>query len=373
MRVSLSFIDFIIAIGIVQGICVTLVVLFAKHFRSSANVYLGVSMLILVLINIQTFFLEYEFYLDYPKLRILEDIELQLLFPVTLYFYYQKSLNPEYQIITKQWLWYIPFLLSVLFNLYVGGYVYFEFYVIEDVSWIRPTAIFEYYFSVTLNLVVIAIAYYLIYRKQQQRQIEESTLKWIKLFYTFHIVLVIFWLFTIIFDKIFQNDLSSILWLLVNILFYTVGYVGIFKFRLANNRYEIRKIVVNQQLDLSSRTEKLKTENIHYQKMLKLFETDKLYRDSQLNRDIVAEKLGISVGYLSQVISENSKKNFSDYLNYYRVEEVKRMILDKEFNKYSMLAIGLEAGFNSKSTFYTGFKKETGITPNTYKKQYQKV
>jgi YesN/AraC family two-component response regulator len=83
--------------------------------------------------------------------------------------------------------------------------------------------------------------------------------------------------------------------------------------------------------------------------------------------------LNISVGYLSQIISEQSEKKIPDYLNYYRTEEVKKMLLDPDFDRYSLLAIGLEAGFNSKTAFYTAFKKETGTTPATFKKQFQIV
>ncbi|WP_299095370.1 helix-turn-helix domain-containing protein [uncultured Winogradskyella sp.] len=373
---SITFIDFLITVGITQGFCIALVILLAKYFKNSTNIYLGISMLILVLINIQRLLLEYNFYVDYPRLRILEDIELQLLFPITLYFYYQKSLNPEYQIKTKQRLWYIPFALSVLFNLFVGFDVYYKLYIIQDMSWVRPTAVFEYYFSVFLNLAVIAVVYFLIYKKKPQRPIAKTILKWIQLFYSFHIVLIIFWLITIISDKFFQNDLSAILWFLVNIMFFVIGYLGIFKFRLTNNRYEIRKIISHQEFETKQKAEnkqveQKQAENNHYQKMLTLFETDKIHRDSQLNRDSVAEKLGISVGYLSQIISQHSNKRFSDYLNYYRVEDVKRMILDSEFDNYSMLAIGLEAGFNSKSTFYNGFKKETGLTPSAYKNRFK--
>ena len=45
------------------------------------------------------------------------------------------------------------------------------------------------------------------------------------------------------------------------------------------------------------------------------------------------------------------------------------MLLHPDFSNYSLLSIGLEVGFNSKATFYNSFKKNTGITPNEYKKQ----
>ena len=60
--------------------------------------------------------------------------------------------------------------------------------------------------------------------------------------------------------------------------------------------------------------------------------------------------------------------NFSDYINSYRVEEAKKLLADTTFDNYTIVAVGLECGFNSKSTFYNAFKKFTGVTPTVYKK-----
>ena len=60
--------------------------------------------------------------------------------------------------------------------------------------------------------------------------------------------------------------------------------------------------------------------------------------------------------------------SFPDYLNSYRIEEAKSYLKNPEFSKYTIVSIGLEAGFNSKSSFYSVFKKATGQTPATFKK-----
>jgi len=102
-----------------------------------------------------------------------------------------------------------------------------------------------------------------------------------------------------------------------------------------------------------------------------LIHEEHIYRDPNLSQDAVAEKLGISAGYLSQIINTVAQKNFKAYINGFRVEETKRMMLDTEFDKYSLLSIGLESGFNSKTTFYNSFKKETGYTPSEFKKKHK--
>ncbi len=370
---NISFIDFFILIGIAQGVFFSFAILFSKFFKSKTNLYLGLGILIGVFINIQYCLLKYGWYESNPSYRILEDIELVLLFPVCLYIYYLKFLNPKLKLKATYLLLVFPFVLSVLLNLYIGGHFYFDLYEIPNQEWISSFYKIEYYFSIILNLLFLIIEYKMIFRKKRS---DNYTInydsKWIRIFYGLHVLIVIVWIILEVIDYYFYGDITFVLWLFLNLIFYWVGYIGIYKFRLARNRYEIRKIVNKEKKETNVKTN-VSTENPYFKKMISFFEEEKLYKDSKLSRNDVAEKLGISVGYFSQIINTVSDKKFSDYLNFYRVEEVKKMLLNDEFKDYNLLAIGLEAGFNSKSAFYNGFKKETGKTPSEYKKHHQKI
>jgi AraC-like DNA-binding protein len=80
--------------------------------------------------------------------------------------------------------------------------------------------------------------------------------------------------------------------------------------------------------------------------------------------------LNISNGHLSFLINTYSKKNFSDYINGFRIDQVKNLIIDNEYVNYTIESIGLESGFNSKSTFYSAFKKFTDLSPKQFKQQF---
>ena len=75
----------------------------------------------------------------------------------------------------------------------------------------------------------------------------------------------------------------------------------------------------------------------------------------------------MSAHNLSQVINAKLGKNFYDFVNEYRVEEVKRRLRDPKYTNLKILAIGMDAGFNTKSTFNAFFKKHTGLTPSQYR------
>ena len=83
--------------------------------------------------------------------------------------------------------------------------------------------------------------------------------------------------------------------------------------------------------------------------------------------ELLSEELGMSTSHFSKVVNSVSKQNFSDYINSYRVDQAKQLLSDKDFENYTIVAIGLECGFNSKSTFYTAFKKFTSQTPTEFR------
>jgi AraC-like DNA-binding protein len=73
-------------------------------------------------------------------------------------------------------------------------------------------------------------------------------------------------------------------------------------------------------------------------------------------------------GQLSQLINDGLGDNFYDFVNKYRVDEVKRLMTDPKAKNFNLLGIALEAGFKSKSTFNLIFKRFTGLTPSEYRK-----
>jgi YesN/AraC family two-component response regulator len=103
--------------------------------------------------------------------------------------------------------------------------------------------------------------------------------------------------------------------------------------------------------------------------LIQLMEKDKLYQEHELTLQTLSDKLRIPSYQVSQAINEGMKKNFYDLVNGYRVEEAKRLLIDPKNQNYTILSVGFEAGFNSKTTFNTVFKKFTGLTPSDFREK----
>ncbi len=95
------------------------------------------------------------------------------------------------------------------------------------------------------------------------------------------------------------------------------------------------------------------------------------FKDPDLSLVKLAERLEVAPHQLSQTINVLYRKSYSDYVNDLRVEEVKRLLLSRDFAEQKIATIAYEGGFNSLSTFYSIFKKETGVSPKQFQKQHQ--
>jgi len=110
-------------------------------------------------------------------------------------------------------------------------------------------------------------------------------------------------------------------------------------------------------------------QKMHIIEALEKYMKSKPYYYSNLTIDEVAEALLTNSKYLSQVINENYQKNFYTYINVFRINDSMEMLLSNQFENYSMEGIAKTVGFNSKSSFYSAFKKYTGNTPTAFKKK----
>lgn len=105
-------------------------------------------------------------------------------------------------------------------------------------------------------------------------------------------------------------------------------------------------------------------------RLSRIMEERKPYLDPGLTLPMLAEMTDVPRNVLSQVINESTGQNFYDYVNGFRIERVKEHLKDPQKQNMNILHIAMEAGFNTKATFNTAFKKYTTLTPSEYKKNF---
>lgn len=109
-----------------------------------------------------------------------------------------------------------------------------------------------------------------------------------------------------------------------------------------------------------------------YRAVVELVEQEELFLQNDLSLPRLAKLLDLPSHYISQAINQESGSHFFDFINHRRVEYVSNILISPQSDGISILTLAMDAGFNSKSAFYSAFKAQTGLTPLQYKKSHQK-
>ena len=133
----------------------------------------------------------------------------------------------------------------------------------------------------------------------------------------------------------------------------------------------ITKVHIEEQINININFEDSKTviseETLKWKNAIEnLLSVHEIYKNPELTLTDVAKKLETNVVIISKAINQNFKMNFNDFINYYRVENVKAAFFNNEHLKSTLLGIAFDSGFNSKATFNRAFKKHVGVSPKDY-------
>lgn len=366
-------------IAIFQGIVLGVVILKSSLFNSTSNKYLAYLLFALSMVLLNYVFEIEGAFKSYPLLCFLDYIEWIFLLPVFIFLFIINRIDDTVKNRQRIYLYYIPFVYSSTFTIIYRLNDILGIYKITDsgIFIINILRLIQLLFAFIIILFPPFYSYFMIrHLKDPQEK------KWVITLLTTLYLLLSTWLITYMTGFFFGIDISSTmsgLALSATFIMHWTAYIGIYKYKLAKNKEAVYNFLnqdsaipyPNLQIAENSAPQEYKetitADNLYFQKLELLCKNDHIYTDSTLNREKVAEKLGISAGYVSQIVNTITGDNFANYINQYRVEAVKEMISDPEYENYTLLTMGLEAGFTSKTTFYKAFKKVTSQTPNEYK------
>jgi AraC-like DNA-binding protein len=366
-------------IAVFQGIVLGFIILKSSIFNSNSNKYLAGLLFTLSIILLNHVFEVEDAFTPYPFLRFIDHIEWTFLIAAFIFLFIINRIDDSIKSKQKSYLCFIPFAYTAILNIACDLDRVAGLYTIPE----SGSGLLKILGLIHLVLAITFMPFLLCYSYFMLRHLKDPQEKnWIFILLTIVSSSLFAFLIIALANKIFPFDLSatmSILAFFATFIIHWTAYIGIYKYKLAKDHEAVYNFL-NRDLAISPAnlqiiendtreeySESITADNLYFQELELLCKEQHIYTDSTLNREKVAEKLGISPGYVSLIVNTITEDNFANYINKYRVEAVKEMISNSEYENYNLLAMGLESGFTSKTTFYKAFKKLTGQTPNEYK------
>jgi AraC-like DNA-binding protein len=220
------------------------------------------------------------------------------------------------------------------------------------------------YLDWVLNIIIISYLMYSynIFNKYYKRDREMFIwLRAIHLVFTgFVLSLASYYIFNIF--NVLTVELDYVITFFMLITLSLTAYFGINHSSVFNGK-NVRDIVPFVKYKRTGLSKSISKE--FKEKLLNYMEEGKPYLNYELRLDDLSDSLNISRHHVSQVINEQFKMNFFEFINQYRVEEAERILCSKKYN-YTMSEIAYEVGFNNRISFYNAFKKAYGLPPKKF-------
>ena len=309
-----------------------------------------------------------------------------------MYFYFRSLANSEFRFQKKDFLHFIPAFIWVGFFLYaalmdvvwrhwINGIAFTDHFgtkgPLGQLNGIWLDDIFDYLALPTLlAYVILTIRQYFQYRRyilEHFSDTDDIDLNWLRnLLYAFLLSIAI-WIGFLLASIWGQEGLSYVeLWyshLAWGIIIYYLSIAG-----YLTHIPERFPLYFNPKAETAQATE-AKEESEELEKLkaliLKWMETERPYLEPDLTLNALAAQMQLPATTLSRTINNGLGKNFNDFVNEYRVEEVKFKIRSAEYEHLSLLGLAFESGFSSKATFNRAFKKLSGQSPSEYQKAHK--
>jgi AraC-like DNA-binding protein len=313
--------------------------------------------------------------------------------PVALWLYVVGLTSPtRWQFSWRYWRHFIPAFLGLLLSLFI---------VVLPESIIKPIFIdgqdptssmgifVVVAFFVLLLLFLVQSSLYLVFvvkrllRYQQQLKLLFSSNEQRELFWVLWLVLIIAgtWITTLAYilpvmineHALFGDEVIAACYLA---LVWTIGLWGLRqkpgfhgRYLTADNNQQLEQSLEEVLLPSKKKYKKSALDLAQSERIAKKLEAamqnQQLYLQPDLSLPSLAKQIQVPANYLSQTLNENLKESFFDYVNRWRVEHAKGILMQ---GTQTILDIAMESGFNAKSSFYKAFKQMTGQTPGQYGK-----
>jgi len=364
MALSLTLIDFVLCALALQGFIIA-GLLFYSSKTIVSNRWLGALVFVVSdwVLNIEL--IRMGILVRYPVWRLMTP-DLTFAIGPFIYFYAKSLVNGPQNINGKNWLHFLPLIINLKKQLILvicsSGLLYIPFF--QDLYFKRSTQYILFDSPIEklffISIVAYTIVTYILIRRQKNKVLSANKLKDLKWFLT--ILDAVFVFIGLVYYGWDRPSVGQYVTLLP--LVAAVYVLGMAAWRRQAN------MSINEKEEYTVKPAKAyftpDEANIYTQRLTELMTKQQLYLNPVLKVDDVAAELLISEKTLSSLINQNLGKNFNDYVNEYRIAEVKLKLSDPRNRNFTIAAIAFDCGFNSLATFQRVFKQFTGITPSKF-------
>ncbi len=366
--IALDWFNIILIGGALHGVFLLFAINSIKDRNKGANRYLSMLIVIITVALLGRVTFKDIILQDYPQVLMLPDIVLFLFGPI-LYFYVSQLLTSEkikiwphllvagahytYMILvgcrSSEALWEMissGVLMKPMYGILMLGIIHSGIY-----SWLSYRKLF-------------------IYQKESRENLSfDARISYLHLLLGLIVACLVVWGYALL-TTLFAGDAPNffaykIIWVGLTILVYVMGFFAV-------KQPELFKLAVSSKKYQGSN---LSSQDIHQmgKRLDQLMQAEKPFLNPKLTKSELATMAKTNTSNISRVINEGFGKNFFDFINAYRIQEFIRLVKEEGHHNYTYLAIAEEVGFNSKTTFYTAFKKLTNHAPREYFKTGQSL
>lgn len=356
--------------GVLLGIIFIVATQFSKNGRDKSIIYLNLVVLFIMLNNLQALSLETIFANANFFVHRLQIPWYVLIFP-SFYTFLIHYLKIEKKISSFVYVSISLFVIEIGIRIVLIPYYFNDnnSFFVAKYAQIEEMVNASYSIFLFIKAIVILFNYSELY----QQVLAFDNVKWLKNFMFFGSIVILMWVCAILlnFDNVLDREIFIYypLRLSSTLLLYWISYQGFYNYSLMVERIQLRKEIADEEKNKNNTLHSKEAEENKFLMIKNHIKKNKRFLDPTFSLERLSSEMGMSTSKLSHLINQKSGYNFPDYINLLRVEKAKKYLIKSDYSAYTIVAIGLECGFNSKSTFYTAFKKFTNVTPSEFKEQ----
>ncbi|WP_109851233.1 AraC family transcriptional regulator [Aquimarina sp. AU58] len=372
---SFELIDLIVFLGISQGIFLAVVIQVIQNKNRYANRTLSLILVIASIMLTGRFFFTIE--TDnkiFFRLALFVDI-LVFIFGPLLYLYYRRLIFNEKSKYTLHYTYFIPAAGMLVYHFWTYQFSYNEFVLLVQNGSLTLSFLIIEAVGILFNLYLGYRCFRLlgVYQKEEKNNLSysQNLVRYLNAILIIGSLFLLLWIISFILGygfNIYSLFLSyNSIWIAVCVFVYIIGFYSLKQPDIFRMPLSIKKHFKNKERLDDEMIKKLEA------RLEKLMINEKIYLNHKLTLVDLAKGLNTSTNDVSWLLNNIHKCTFYDYINTYRVKTFVEKIENGEHHYHTLLALSMDSGFNSKSTFNKAFKAIIKDTPSNYIKKLNTI